>query len=190
MSVQPKSQMTAGEYLILDRRSPEKHEYHEGQVFAKTGASLAHNTIVTNLVRSLGNQLADRPCLVLPSDMRVCSKQDEIYVYPDVTVLCHKPEFADVKGDSLINPTVIIEVLSKSTEAYDRGNKFLFYRAIPSVKEYLLVAQESEHVERFFRDGRFWVLDEVSAGNTLKPAAIDCQLPLSDVYRKVFDPLV
>jgi len=183
MSVQPK--LSAGEYLIQERLSDTKHEFIDGEIFAMAGASEAHNLIVGNLVRELGNQAKKRPCRVYPSDLRV--QLNDGYVYPDVTMLCGKPEF--VEKDNLINPNLIIEVSSPTTEDYDFGGKFARYRQLESLQDYIIVAQDKVMVAHYTRqDENHWLLTEL----TDKQAVIDlsylqCHLLLDDVYDKVFE---
>ena len=130
-SAATKIRFTAQEYLALERKSETRNEYYNGEIFAMAGASREHNLIVGNLLRDIGNQLEDRPCESYPSDMRVSIEATGLYTYPDVAVVCGEPRFQDREVDTLLNPTVIIEVLSPSTEAYDRGVKFRHYRAHP-----------------------------------------------------------
>ena len=137
------------EYLEQERKAPFKSEYYKGEVFAIERAKRKHNAIVTALIASLYPFLKDRPCEVYPSDMRVGNKQDRFYTYPDVSIVCGKPEFIDDKEDVLLNPSVVIEVLSESTEKSDRGGKFALYRNIPSIQEYILVSTE-ERKNRIF----------------------------------------
>src|ERR1051325_5141739 len=130
MSYQRKTLLTPEEYLAIERKSEVKHEYFAGEMFAMVGASKWHNLIAANVIRVLGNQLLDRPCNVYPSDMRVKARATGMYTYPDVVVACAEEQFDDAERDTLLNPVVIIEVLSESTEAYDRGRKFEHYQSI------------------------------------------------------------
>ena len=176
---------TVEEYLAFERSSEEKHEYYAGEIFAMSGASREHNLIVTNTVVSLGSQLRGRPCEVYPSDMRI--KVSAIkYTYPDVSVVCDEPQFMDGEFDTLLNPTFIVEVLSSSTENYDRGKKSEHYRTLESLQEYVLIAQNEVHVEHYIRASGKWVLTEAK---TLEAAielpSIGCKLLLADVYDKV-----
>ncbi len=187
MASQPKTFLTPEEYLEIERRAEYKSEYFQGEMFAMAGASLVHNILVSHLVRDLGQQLRRGPCQVLPSDMRVHVSAAGLYTYPDVSVVCGPPQLADEHSDILLNPSFIAEVLSPSTEGYDRGRKFEQYRAIASLAEYLLVAQDRVHVELFTRqaDGR-WVLSEASGLEaTLELPSIGCRLSLADLYEKV-----
>ena len=124
MSLPAKQWISPEEYLELERASETKHEYFNGEIFAMAGASLQHVRIVNNLGRLLGSQLLDRPCDVLTSEMRVKVSETGLYTYPDVAVVCGEVELEDNQADTLVNPMVIVEVLSSSTEAYDRGYKF------------------------------------------------------------------
>ncbi len=179
--------LTAQAYLAQERDAETKSEYYAGQVYAMSGASEAHNLIVWNVSGELRSRLKKRPCRGYPSDMRVKVSPTGLYTYPDVTVVCGKPEFDDKRKDTLLNPTVIIEVLSESTEAYDRGKKFSHYRTLESLAEYLLIAQDAVAIDRYVRqpDGR-WLL---TAYRGLKAVAmieaIDCELSLAEVYDKV-----
>ncbi len=187
MSSQRKTLLTPEEYLAVERRSEGRSEYLAGEVFAMVGASKRHNLIVSNIIRVLGNQLLDRPCNVYPSDMRVKVGPLGKYTYPDVVVACEEELFDDAENDTLLNPVVIFEVLSESTEAYDRGKKFEHYQYIESLKVYLLVAQDPYRVEQFVRQGeRDWTYSEYHAAeDVLRIGVIGCELTLKDVYAKV-----
>ncbi|PKO22818.1 MAG: hypothetical protein CVU38_07350 [Chloroflexi bacterium HGW-Chloroflexi-1] len=187
MQPQPKSHFTPEEYLALERRAETKSEYWNGQIYALAGASSAHNTIVANLIISLGVQLKGRPCTVYPSDMRVKVAQTGLYTYPDVLVLCGKARFDDLHRDTLLNPTVLIEVLSPTTETYDRGAKFAFYRSLESLTDYLLVAQDSPKIEHYaLQPNDKWLLSDYKGLDAVaQVASIDCALPLADVYDKI-----
>lgn len=177
---------TPGEYLALERKSLTRNEYYRGEIFAMAGASREHNLIAGNLNREIGNQILDRLCESYSSDMRVLVDETGLYTYPDVIVVCGGPEFLDGETDTLLNPTVIFEVLSESTEAYDRGAKFRHYRRIRSLKEYVLVAQDRMMVERYTRQGDDWLLTEFSdPGQPLRLESIDCAIPLERIYAKV-----
>jgi Uma2 family endonuclease len=189
MTVQPQPQvgLSPEEYLARERRAEIKSEYHDGEVFAMSGASRAHNLIVTNFVRELSLRLRDRDCEVYPSDMRVKVDPTGLYTYPDVIVVCGEPAFEDEHVDTLLNPTLLIEVLSESTEASDRGKKFEHYRKLETLQGVVLVTQDEAHAERFTRqpDGQ-WLLGEASGLEAaLHLASIDVTLPLADIYDKV-----
>lgn len=177
---------TAEAYLAFERASDEKHEFIAGDVSTMTGASREHNLIVFNLAAALGNQLRGRACEAYARDMRVRLKKQD-YAYPDLVVVCHPPEFEDVHVNTLLNPTLLIEVLSPSTEQYDRGKKFESYRALDSLQEYLLIAQDRTHVERFVRQPQgTWLFSEVNGLDaSLDMTAIGCALALADVYDKI-----
>ena len=180
--------LTEEEYLKQERNAPFKSEYYKGEVFAIERARRKHNAIVTALIASLYPSLKDRPCEVYPSDMRVGNKQDRFYTYPDVSIVCGKPEFIDDKEDVLLNPSVVIEVLSESTEKYDRGGKFALYRNIPSIQEYILVSTEERKIESFVRKGEDWTYKE-SHGETFSLQSMDVLLNLNSIYEKVeFSP--
>ncbi len=181
---------TLKEYLALERRAECKHEFIDGQIVAMTGASANHNQIAMNVGVSLYLQLGDKPCRVFQSDMRVQVDPARFYTYPDLVVVCGEEQYGDGELDMLLNPTLIVEILSPSTEAYDRGEKFRRYRSVGSLQEYVLIAQDRPHVERFMgQSGGDWVLsefEELDTGVDLK--SIGCQLLMSDVYRRVSFP--
>lgn len=175
----------------MERASPSKHERWNGEVFAVAGASFLHNQIVGNLARSLGNLVFDGPCIVLPSDMKIHVPLTNAYVYPDVSVVCTAPEFVDDATDVICNPRVIVEVLSDSTERFDRGEKFAGYRSLTSMVDYLLVAQTQARVEHYTRgDDGTWVLRELGPGASLRLTEINGELAIDDIYRKVSLPAV
>lgn len=175
------------EYLALERRSETKCEFHDGEIFAMTGASRQHNLIAVNLAGELRNQLKGRPCEAYAADMRVKTAESRNYHYPDFAVVCGAPQFEDDHLDTLLNPTLVIEVLSPSTEAYDRGGKFASYRRIESLREYLLVSQDTPRIERYRRTPEGWVLTEAEGLEAILPLdAIDCSLALREVFDKVF----
>ena len=183
----PKRTWTPAEYLAAERSSPRKHEYFEGETFAMAGASEAHNLIVANVVGELRSALRQSPCKVYPSDMRVKIPATGLYTYPDASVTCHRPAFEDDASDTLLNPQVVFEVLSDSTEDYDRGTKFKSYRSIPSLCDYVLVSQGEILLEHFIRqpDGA-WLLREHGAGGRLELTATGCAVQVDELYLKVF----
>ena len=150
MSAVPKPYITPEQYLELERQAETKSEYFAGEIFAMAGASPEHNLISGNAFGVLWSQLRDRPCTAYGSDMKVRSTQEH-YAYPDVTVVCGEAQFGGEEREVLLNPTLIVEVLSPSTEAWDRGGKFEQYRQRESLQEYLLIAQDRPHVERYAR---------------------------------------
>ena len=141
MSAQPTSLVSVEEYLAFERRQREKHEFFAGEIYLQAGASMAHNLITANSIGSLHQQLRASPCNVLPSDMRIRTPRRRQYMYPDATIICGAPIFDDDYHDIIINPIIIFEVLSPSTEQYDRGRKFQAYRTLPTLQEYLLISQ-------------------------------------------------
>lgn len=191
--------MTEAEYLAFERASEVKHEYiggkvhavgeaHTmGKVHAMTGASRAHNLICSYTTAALINALGDKLCQVYPADMRVMVEATRLYTYPDISVVCGEAQIADETFDTLLNPALIIEVLSPSTENYDRGKKFRDYRKLPSLREYLLISQTEPRIERYLRgDGSEWVLTDVEGLDaSIDLPSIGCALALADVYRKV-----
>lgn len=189
MPLQPKPHYSFDDYLSAERESRDvKHEYVAGHVYAMTGASYNHNVITLNLARDLGNQLASGPCIVMASDMRIRVDAADAGKYPDIVVLCDPPAFYDERNDVLTNPILLVEVLSPSTEGYDRGGKFAIYRNLDSLHQYVLVAQDRVAVDVFTRqsDNR-WLLDSyVGRDEVLELDSIGCKVRLSDIYAKVF----
>src|SRR5262245_36456043 len=187
MSSQANKRYTAEEYLALERQAECKSEYYAGDIFAMAGASRWHNLIVTNVVGELSLQLKERPCTTYLSNMRVKISQTGLYTYPDVTVVCGEAQFEDTQQDTLLNPTLIVEVLSESTEAYDRGGKFAHYRKLASLMEYVLIAQTKPHVEHYVRQpANRWLLAEAdSLQDTVHLSSIACHLALAEVYDKM-----
>jgi Uma2 family endonuclease len=184
MSAAPKLRYTAEEYLEIDRSAEFKSEYVAGEIFAMAGGSENHNTITFNLSGLLHSQLHGGPCRGFAGDMRVSAGEGEMYVYPDVGVVCGERRFVDERRDVLLNPAVIVEVLSPTTEAFDRGDKFEGYRRLKSVHDYLLVAQDRPHIEHYTRqsDGR-WLLSEAGGLETeITLPSIRCTLRLSEIY--------
>jgi Uma2 family endonuclease len=176
---------TEEEYLERERKAHSKSEYYKGEIFAMAGATRNHNLLVTNLCREISSSLKGKPCEVYPSDMRVRNKKDPFYTYPDVTIVCGKPEFLNDTEDVLLNPQIIIEVLSDSTEKYDRGAKFALYRGFPSVQEYILVSTSEMKLESFHKNGTDWIFRESAQGEAFRLQSIDVILNLADVYEKV-----
>jgi Uma2 family endonuclease len=187
MSSQTSLKYTSQEYLVIERESQQKNEYFNGEIFAMGGASERHNLIVGNVFASLHIQMKNKPCKVYSSDMRVKISATGLYTYPDVVALCGEASFDDEQQDTLLNPNVIIEVLSKSTEGYDRGEKFAHYRKIESIKEYVLISQDKTRVEHYVRQtDNQWLMSEVSQLQERHDLpSINCTIILSDVYDKV-----
>lgn len=184
----PAKKWTPQEYLAWEQDQPTKHEYLDGEIFDLAGASAEHNDICANLLRELGNVLLDKPCRPRGSDQRVHIPETGLYTYPDALVVCGTPEYEDDKRLTLLNPTVIVEVLSESTESYDRGKKFRHYRSIPSLRDYLLVSQDDVWVEHYVRatDGN-WVLHDTLPGGTIALASCGVELRVARLYLNVFD---
>jgi Uma2 family endonuclease len=179
---------TVEEYLTLERSAPYKSEFDDGRIYGMTGASRKHNLITVNIGRELSQQLKKRPCEAYSNDMRVKAAKANSYHYPDIAVVCGAPQFEDSHVDTLLNPTLLIEVLSPSTEAYDRGGKFAHYRKIATLREYVLVSQDQPSIERYVRQGDVWILSEAVGLEASVPLeSIDCVLSLSEVYDKVLD---
>jgi len=190
MNAQPqeKSRMTQEEYLEFERYSEIKHEYFDGEIFAMVGASLNHNRINTNFTRELGVQLKGSLCDPFSSDMRVKVQKNDKYTYPDIVIVCGDIELERIGGmETLLNPTAIIEILSDSTEAYDRGAKFQHYRLVPSLQEYILVSQHTCLVERYVRseDGSWRYIAYDNMEQTMTIESVRCELLLSDIYYRV-----
>ncbi|HSN73894.1 MAG TPA: Uma2 family endonuclease [Anaerolineae bacterium] len=187
MSAVPKIYLTPAEYLAFERQSDVKHEFFRGELFAMSGASRQHVRISINVTTLLDNQVKGRRCEVFNSDMRVKVSPTGLYTYPDASIVCGRPRFEDKELDVLLNPTVIVEILSKSTEAYDRGEKFAQYRTLDTLTDYLLLSQDKPRIEHFTRQqGGVWLFTE-SAGLDAVMAieSIQCQLPLAEVYDRV-----
>jgi Uma2 family endonuclease len=187
MPSQAKARLTAEEYLAIERQASCKSEYLDGEMFAMAGASRRHNLIALNIGAELRTQLQQRPCEVYTSDMRVKISRTGLYTYPDVVVVCDEPRFEDTEVDTLLNPIVLVEVLSPSTADYDRGGKFEHYRTLPSLQAYLLVAQERCHVVHYTRQqDNAWLLAETDdIQDCIRLPSIRCDLLLSEVYAKV-----
>ncbi len=186
----PRQPATEGEYLAFERAVPIKHEFVDGRILTLSLEGRDHNRICLNLYRILGTQMLDGPCETYPSPMRLKIAARTIYTYADATVVCGPQEFEERDRDTLLNPTIIIEVLSPSTEAYDRGAKITYYQDLPSLQEYVIIAQDQPRVEHFVRAGATWVLTVTKdlAASVPLPAA-GCTLPLSEVYERVgFEP--
>lgn len=190
MAAQPNATMSVEEYLEFERASETKHEYYGGEVLAMAGASFVHNLIAMNTGASLHAQLRGKPCRVLPSDLRLFVQAANLFTYPDLTVVCGQPRFGPSAPDTLLNPKVIIEVLSPSTESHDRGRKFQYYRTIASLDEYVLITQETPRIEHFVRQANdLWLFSEaVGLDATLALPTIDCTLALADVYQEIALP--
>ncbi|NUO83270.1 Uma2 family endonuclease [candidate division KSB1 bacterium] len=187
MSAQAQLRLTPEEYLAIERKAEFKSEYYQGEMFALAGANEPHAVIASNINCGLGNQLAHRDCLVYNGDLRVKVNPLGKYTYPDVMVACGKRIFDDDQHDTLVNPVLIVEILSSSTEAYARGAKFDHYQYIKTLAEYILVAQDSRRVEQFVRqnDGAWTYRAFKSSENVMKLESIGCELRLAEIYLKV-----
>lgn len=195
---QTQARHTVEEYLALERNSEERHEYLDGEIYAMAGESLAHGDICINLAATLHTQLRGTPCRALSKDIKVRSgtlpvprrmMKGLFSSYPDVLVVCGEPQFHDEYRDILLNPTVIIEVLSDSTEGYDRGEKFLRYQQLESLVEYVLVSQNLPFITLFARQENGWLYSATSdLAASVHLASIDCRLRLSEVYDRVTFP--
>ncbi|GGG44333.1 Uma2 family endonuclease [Hymenobacter glacieicola] len=176
------------EYLDAERKAETKHEYWNGEIRAMSGASFDHNRIAANLTIEIGGQLKGKSCSVVGSDQRVQVLSESTFVYPDLTVVCGQPQFEDnTKPDTLLNPTLLVEVLPPTTKSHDRGDKFFLYRQIPGLQQYLLLDSQSVHAELHTRDeqGR-WILVETSDRQALlELASIGCRVALADAYAGV-----
>ncbi len=178
--------LTSEEYLAWERKQPFKNEYYNGQIIAMSGASRSHNRITVDITIQLGNQLMNSECEVFASEMRVRTSPEISYFYPDVIVVCGEPRFEDNTFDTLLNPMLVIEVLSPSTAAFDRGEKFEHYKQIASLQEYILVSQNNVRVEHYRRQGSQWIHNTFEHLEDMLPlASIECTLPLRAIYRRV-----
>ena len=187
MQEKPVTPLTEKGYLSWERASELKHDFYQGEIFSMAGASERHNLIVSNVIGELRAQLKKTPCRVYPGDMRLKIRKTGLNTYPDVMVICGKREFSDDQQDTVLNPDVIIEVLSDSTESYDRGLKFENYRKLSSLKEYIMISQNKQKIEKYFKDENGnWILAESDEESpTITFDSIDCQLSHPEVYDKV-----
>jgi Uma2 family endonuclease len=187
VQAQPKPFLSPEAYLAIEREAETRSEYLDGEMFAMSGGSRQHNLIVTNEVRELSLQLKRRPCEVYSNDQRVRVPETGLYTYPDIVVVCGEPRFEDESVDTLLNPVLLIEVLSPTTEAYDRGKKFESYRTIASLAEYVLLSQQEPRAEQFLRqDGEHWLFTATSGRErSISLASVQCELALEEIYDKV-----
>lgn len=179
--------ITAGEYLARERKAEFKSEFFDGEVFAMAGGSPTHSLIAANFVREAGNLLNGTPCVVYNSDLRIKIQATGLYTYPDASIVCGDLEFDDEQRDTVTNPTVIVEVLSDSTEKYDRGRKSSHYRQVPSVREIILISQDEAHVERFVRqpEGGWLLLEARDLAESFELSSLNVTIAMSDLYRHV-----
>jgi Uma2 family endonuclease len=183
MSSLPEPYFTPEEYLEAERKAETKSEYLDGHIYARTGANRQHVLIAGNVVGELSSQLRNRPCEAYISDMKVRTPSSRFYAYPDVSVACGEVQFEDDETDVLLNPVVLIEVLSPSTEAYDRGRKFERYREIESLREYILIAQDRVSVAHYLRREGEWAFKSyLDRNDRIALPSIDCAIPLSEIY--------
>ena len=187
MSANPTTFMTLEEYLGRELESEEKYEYFNGEVFAIARPSARHTWIVANIVVEFGRQLKGKPCRLSSSELRLRVTPTGLYTYPDVMVICGNVEVAAEQKDTVLNPVVIVEVLSPSTQDYDRGQKFQHYRTLPSLIDYLIVAQDEPRVEHWTRqsENRGLLTDFAGLGQVIQLASINCILPLAEIYDKI-----
>jgi Uma2 family endonuclease len=190
MSASPavKKTRTPEEYLAWERSQQEKHEFHSGEVFDMAGATFEHNQVVANIIAELRAALRKMPCRICASDLRIKVPATGLYTYPDASVVCGRPEFEDDKLDTLLNPLILVEVLSESTEDYDRGTKFTNYRTITSFRDYVLISTDKVLVEYYTRrEDDSWILRDFRAGERFKLESVGGELAVDELYLKVFD---
>jgi len=181
--------LTPEEYLAIERQAEDKSEYVDGVMYAMAGGSPQHNLVSGSIHTLINTHLWESPCRVFTSDMKVRVPSNRKYHYPDVTVVCERPEFADDEKDVLLNPLLIVEVLSKSTQGYDKEKKFLYYQEIDSFREYLLAAQDQPVVQHYVRqtDGT-WIYKKIEGlEQTVELVTINCRLKLKDIDAKSLD---
>ncbi|MBI4670732.1 MAG: Uma2 family endonuclease [Chloroflexi bacterium] len=184
--IQPKLYLTPEEYLAVEETSRDKHEYWFGETYMMAGTSINHNQIVNNTFKAFDRKLEGQPCRVFTSDIRLRSLQDDVYTYPDVMVICGEIEIDPRQQDTVMNPQVIVEVWSDSTQDYDCGAKFKMYRKIPSLREYVMIDQAAPYIEHYRRDGHFWVLETLEGMDAkLRLRSLDCEIDLAEIYRQV-----
>lgn len=183
-----RSPLSPGEYLAFERSSDQRHEYADGETFPMAGGTREHSLTSVNIAGELRDALLDRPCEVHGSDMRIKIQATGRYLYPDASVVCGPPVFEDATRDTLLNPVVVVEVLSDSSEAYDRGDKFAHYRTIETLQEYVLASQKEARIEHFRRlpDGS-WLLRIFLRGAQVRLDSISAELSVDRAYLKVFD---
>ncbi len=187
MAVHSYRLVTEEEYLRRERQAQTKSEYLRGEILAFAGASRVHNRIVFNTGGLLYNALREHPCEAYITDMRVRIAEAGAYFYPDVVVVCGQPQFLDEHQDTLLNPVLIVEVLSPSTEAFDRGEKSFYYRQLGSLREYLLVSQDRVRIERYVRqpDGEWSLHDYTDLGQVVRLESLGVEIPIAQIYEGV-----
>ncbi len=190
---QTSTRYTPAEYLRLEEKATKRHEYDAGEILAMSGGTYEHSQLAANAIRAFGNVLSGKPCQPLDSNIKVRMVERDRYVYPDVTIVCGPPEFdpEDTKRTTIVNPTVIVEVLSLSTETYDRGPKFEGYRTLASLKEYVLVSQWEPLVETFYRNAEgLWTISVFRGMDAVVDLpSLAIKIPLREIYLNVvFQP--
>ncbi len=185
-SAAARTRLTPEEYITFERKASFKNEFIKGEIVAMSGASRSHNRITGDVFNAISNQLADSECEAFIGDMRVKAGTTASYFYPDVVVACKELRFEDDVFDTLLNPRVVVEVLSPSTEVDDRGEKFVRYRQLASLQEYILISQDKVRVEYYLRQGTQWISTEFrKLTDVLLLTSINCAFPLRDIYRRV-----
>jgi Uma2 family endonuclease len=187
MAAEPKAYVSVDDYFAIERQSDERHEYHNGTIVAMVGASLVHNQIQINLIASLKPQLRSNGCSGFGSALRVQARDRRTYCYPDLSVVCGKPELMPFRPDTLVNPVLVIEILSPSTERHDRGQKFAHYRQIASLREYVLIAQDRPMIAHYVRqDSGSWLWSAVEGLTaTITFPTIGATVALAEIYDEV-----
>lgn len=182
-----KKSISISEYFEMEEKSDIRHEYYKGEIFAFAGASINHGRIIGNINSKFLQKLANKNCESFSSDLKVRIEEVDLFTYPDILVICDKPEFYKDRDDTVLNPVLIIEVLSGSTKNYDRGEKFEFYRTVKSLQDYILVDQRRVHVEHFVRSAENkWVLTETSDINSsLEISNLKLEVSLEEIYDRV-----
>jgi Uma2 family endonuclease len=190
MTAQPNISLTASQYFHSDQRSNDRLEYFYGTIVAQAGATARHNTIVSNVIGHLFPQLRRQDCRIYPSDLRIQAIDQHVYTYPNLTIVCGPPQFLEPNELTLINPTIIMEILSPSTDAKDRSEKLVYYRSIDSLQEYILIDQNSPYVQRYARQtAHFWyvhLIDTLEEVITLE--AVGVTLPMDAIYDRIVFP--
>jgi Uma2 family endonuclease len=184
---QPKRYYTAEEYLALEEKAEYRSEYYQGEIFAMAGSTDDHNIIVNNISARMNLAFRGKDCIAFTLDLRLWAEARRLFTYPDIYVVCGKREYYKNRKDTITNPVLIIEVLSDSTEDYDRGKKFDFYQTIPTLREYLLIDQYKFHVEQFSlgADGKWALTEHKNADDILRCTSVDFQIPLREIYSEV-----
>jgi Uma2 family endonuclease len=187
MSAPPNTHLTFSEYLQRDHDSPDKLEYVYGTIVAQAGSTARHNMIISNVISHLLPQLRRRGCFIYPSDLRVQAITQQVYTYPDLTIVCGAPQFLEPNELTLVNPTIIMEILSPSTEAKDRNEKLIYYRSIASLQEYILIDQNAPYVQRYARQTPyFWYVHLTDTLDAVIPLdAVNVQLPMTAIYEGI-----